>query len=99
MSVGEFALPKTEMPIMSGIRWKARPKNGRGGEKRVWGKKFVIWRKKVFCWLGKQNVGWKKNLSLRKKLSVGEFALPKTEMSGLREISEKNGRLNEAKRG
>ena len=30
----------------------------------------------------KQNVGWKKNLSVEKKLSVGEFPLPKTEKSG-----------------
>ena len=66
-----------------------------GGKKK---KKVCHLEKKVFCWLVKQNVGWKKIFSW-KKMSVGEFPLPKTEMSGLREISQKNGRLNEAKRG
>ena len=30
-------------------------------------KKFVVWKKKVFGRLEKQNVGWKKNLSVEKQ--------------------------------
>ena len=66
MSVEEFPLPKTDMSGMCGIPWNARPKTGRGGKKRPRAyrgvkkeKKFVIWNKTVFCWLEKQNVGWK----------------------------------------
>ena len=44
----------------------------------------------------KQNVGWKKKLSVDKKMSVGEFPLPKTDMSGMSGIpwnaTPKNGR-------
>ena len=75
MSVAEFPLPKTDMSGMSGIPCNARPKNGRGGKKRPRayrgekkGEKIVIWKKKVFCRLEKQNVGWKKNLSVGKKV-------------------------------
>ena len=44
----------------------------------------------------KQNVGWKKNLAVEKKMSVGEFPLAKTDMSGMSGIPcnarPKNGR-------
>ena len=44
----------------------------------------------------KQNVGWKKNLSVEQKMSVGEFPLPKTDMPGMSGIPcnarPKNGR-------
>ena len=39
---------------------------------------FVGWKNK--------NVGWKNNLSVEKKMSVGEFPLPKTDMSGVPEF-------------
>ena len=88
MAVGEFPLPKSDMSGMSGIPCNARPKNGRGGKKHPRAyrgkkkeKKFVIWKKK-FWRLEKQNVGWKKNLLVEKKMLVGEFPLPKAEMSG-----------------
>ena len=72
---------------------KKRPRAFRGEKK---GEKIVIWKKKVFSWLEKQNVGWKKNLSVEKKMSVGEFPLPKTDMSGMSGIPcnarTKNGR-------
>ena len=81
MSVGEFPVPRAEM---SGIPCNARPKNGRGGKTRPRayrgekkGKKFVIWGKKVFCRLEKQNVGWKKNLSVEKKNVGWRISPPK----------------------
>ena len=90
MSVGEFPLPKTDM---FGIPCDARPKTGRGGGKRPRtymgikkGKKVCHLEKKNFCRLENQNVGWKKNLSVEKKRSVGEFPLPKTDMSGMSRI-------------
>ena len=71
---------------------KKRPRAYRGKKK---GEKFVIWKKKVFRPLEKQNVVWKKNLSVEKKMSVGEFPLPKTDMSGMSGIpwkaTPKNG--------
>ena len=83
MSVGEFPLSKTDMSVMSGISWNARPKKGRGGKKTPrafrggkkkkspsFGKKkfSVGWKNKML--VGKKNFGWKKML-------VGEFTLPK----------------------
>ena len=104
MSVGEFPLPKTDMSGMSGIPCNARPKNGRGGKTRPRayrgkeeGETIVIWKKKVFCWLGKNKmlVG-KKTFQLKNKMWVGEFPLPKTDMSGMSGIPcnarPKNGR-------
>ena len=71
MSVGEFLLAKMDMSGMSRIPCNARPKNGRGGKKSPRAfrgekkeKKFVIWKKEVFCrlektkcWLGKKLIG------------------------------------------
>ena len=76
------------MSGMSGIPCRARPKNGRAGKKgpRVGEKKrgkIRHLKKKVFCRLEKQNFGWKKKFSVEKKMSVGEFPLPKTDMSGM----------------
>ena len=46
--------------------------------------------------VGKKKFGWKKNLSVEKKMTVGEFPLPKTDMSGMSGIpwnaTPKNGR-------
>ena len=62
-----------------------------GGKKR--GKNLSLGN--FLGWLDKQNVGWKKNLSVEKK-SVGEFPLPNTDMSGMSGIPwkarPKNGR-------
>ena len=64
-----------------------------GGKKR---EKKSSFEKKVFGRLEKQNVGWKKNFSVEKKMSVGEFPFPKTDMSGVSGIPcnarPKNGR-------
>ena len=53
-------------------------------------------KKKAFCRLEKENIGRKKNLSVEKKDSVGEFPLPKTDMSRMSGIPcnarPKNGR-------
>ena len=90
MSLGEFPLPKTCQ------KRQRREKNALGptGEKKR--EKKCHLEKKVFGWLEKQNVGWKKNLSVEKKMSVGEFPLPKTDMSGMSGIpwnaTPKNGR-------
>ena len=74
---------------------KKRPRAYRGEKK---GEKIVIWKKKVFCRLEKRNVGWKKNL-VEEKMSVGEFPLPKPDMSGMSGIpwnaTPKNGRGGE----
>ena len=98
MSVGEFPLPKTDMSGMSGIPWNAGPKNGRGGRKRPrekgggGGKKksLSFGEKKVFCWLEKQNVGWKKNLPVEKK-NVGRRIYP-AKNGNVRNARPKNGR-------
>ena len=50
-----------------------------GGKKR---EKKSSFGKKIY-WLEKQNVGWRKNLSVEKKMSLGEVPLPKTDMSGM----------------
>ena len=60
-----------EFPVMQDRKTVGKKALGPIGEKN--GKKMVIWRKKVFCRLKKQNVGWKKNLSVEKKMWVGEF--------------------------
>ena len=71
---------------------KKRPRAFRGKKR----KKVCHLEKKVFCRLEKQNVGWKKNLSVEKKMSVGEFPLPKRDMSEMSGIPwnarPKNGR-------
>ena len=106
MSVGEFPCQKRtcpecpEFPVMQDRKTAEAGKTALGpigGGKEE--KKFVIWKKKVFCRLEKQNVGWKKNLSVEKKMSNGEFPLAKTDMSGMSGIpcnaTPKNGRGGE----
>ena len=88
-----------EFPVMQDRKTaeagKKRPRAYRGVKK---GKKSHL-EKRGFCRLEKQNVGWKKNLSVEKKMSVGEFPLPKTDMSGMSGIPcnarPKNGRGGE----
>ena len=70
-----------------------RPRAYRGGKK---GKKSSSGKKKFFVgWKNKMLVG-KKTCRLEKKMSVGEFPLPKTDMSGMSGIPcnarPKNGR-------
>ena len=74
----------SKFPVMQDRKTAEAGKNPLGpigGEKKK--KKVCHFEKKSFssfgkkhCWLKKKNVGWKKN-------SVGEFPLPKTEMSGM----------------
>ena len=64
-----------------------------GEEKR---KKIVIWKKKFFVGCKNKMLVGKKTCRLGKKMSVGEFPLPKTDMSGMSGIPcnarPKNGR-------
>ena len=73
MSVGEFPLPKWQWKCPY-IPWNARPKNGKTplgprGKTKIFGWELF------FLSVGERNVGWKKNYW--KKMSVGEFPLPK----------------------
>ena len=88
-----------EFPVMQDPK-TAEAENsplGPRGKKGVrWNMKILSVRKTFFCWLEKQNVGCEKKLSVEKKISVGEFPLPKIDMSRMSGIPcnarPKNGR-------
>ena len=85
-----------EFPVMQDRKTaeagKKRPRAYRGekgGGKSSFGKKSFLSVEKTKCWL-------EKNCRLKNKMSVGEFPLPKTDMSGMSGIPcnarPKNGR-------